>query len=73
MKRLSGFDSMSSNEAKWHNASEVVDYALTKNPNNVGEFFNIVDQVESFGQIDASKRLVSYICKNAPDHSRCRG
>ena len=71
MKRLSGFDSMSGDEAKWQNAAKVVDYALTKNPDNADEFFNIVDQVVSFGQIDASKRLISFICKNTPDHSRC--
>lgn len=71
MKRLSGFDSMSDDEAKWQNASKVVDYALTKNPNNADEFFNIADQVVSFGQIDASKRLISFICKNTPVHSRC--
>ena len=71
MKRLSGFDSMSDDESKWQNAAKVVDYALTKNPSNVDEFFSIVDQVVSFGQLDASKRLISFICKNAPDHSRC--
>ena len=71
MKRLSGFDSMSGDEAKWQNAAKVVDYALTNNPNNADEFFDIVDQVVSFGQIEASKRLTSYICKNTPDHSRC--
>ena len=72
MLRLSGFDSMSGDEAKWENAAKVVDYALTKNPNNVDGFFSIVDQVVSVGQIDASKRLISFICKNTPDHSRCR-
>jgi predicted alpha/beta superfamily hydrolase len=73
MKRLSGFDSMSNDEAKWQNAAKVIDYALTKNPNNADEFFNIVDQVVSFGQIDASKRLISFICEKTPDHSRCIG
>ena len=71
MKRISGFDSMSSDQAKWQNAAKAVDYALTKNPNNVDEFFNIVDQVVSFGEIDASERLISFICKNTPDHARC--
>ena len=71
MKRISGFDSMSDDEAKWQNAAKAVDYALTKNPNNADEFFNIVDQVVSFGQIDASKRLISFICENIPDHSKC--
>ena len=73
MQRLSGFDSMSNDEVKWQNAAKVVDYALTKNPNDADEFFDIVDQVASFGQIEASKRLVSYICKNVTNHSRCMG
>lgn len=73
MKRLSGFDSMSADESKWQNAAKVVDYALTKDPSNADEFFGIVDQVVSFGQIDASKRLISFICKHTPDHSRCIG
>jgi predicted alpha/beta superfamily hydrolase len=73
MKRMAGFDSMSDDEVKWENAANVVEYALTKNPNDVGEFFNIVDQVVDFGQVDASKRLISFICKNTPDHSRCMG
>ena len=71
MKRMSGFDSMSKDESKWKNAANVIDYALTKNPNNADQFFDIVDQVVSFGQTEASKRLVSSICKNTPKHSRC--
>jgi len=71
MKRLSAFDSASKDSARWNNASDVVKYALTKTPSDVEEFIGIADEMVAYGMSDGSKRLISYICEQSVEHSRC--
>jgi len=71
MKRESAFHSASDIKERWHVASNIVRYALTKNPSDVDEFIDISDEMVAYGWSDGSKRLISYICKQSPEHSRC--
>ncbi len=72
MLRMSGFDSLSSNEARWNNAKSVVKYALSMTPSNVDAFLDIANQLLDYGPPEGSKRLTSYICDQVPDHTACQ-
>ncbi len=71
MKRESAFHSASKIEERWHVASDIVKYALAKTPNDVDEFISIADELSDYGAIEGSQRLISFVCEQAPGHSRC--
>lgn len=71
MKRESAFHSASDIEERWQVASDIVKYALAKTPNDVDEFFGISDEMVGYGMAEGSKRLISFICEQLPEHKRC--
>lgn len=71
MKRESAFHCASNIEERWKVASHIVEYALSKSPGNVDEFIDIADEMVGYGMVDGSKRLLSFICDQAPKHQRC--
>ncbi len=71
MKRESAFHSASDIEARWQVASDIVNYALSTTPRDADEFFNISAEMIDYGMLDGSKRLISFVCKEVPEHSKC--
>lgn len=72
MKRESAFHSASNSKERWQVAYDIIEYALTKTTNDADEFFGIADEMIGYGMIEGSARLVSYICEQLPDHSKCK-
>lgn len=71
MTRQSAFHSASKTQERWEIASNIVEYALSKRPDDIDAFFDISDEMIGFGMIEGNKRLLSYICEQAPKHNRC--
>jgi hypothetical protein len=72
LARMSGMGSMSGDVKQHENAAAAVKYVLNRNKNDAYELFDTAHQVASLGAIDGSKRLISYICKQAPQHPKCQ-
>lgn len=71
LARMSGMGSMSGDAKQHQNAAAAVKYVLNRNENDAYELFDTAMQVASLGAIDASKRLISYICEEVPLHEKC--
>jgi predicted alpha/beta superfamily hydrolase len=71
MKRESAFHSASNIQERWQIASNIVKYALSKTPSDIDEFLDIADEMIGYGMSEGSERLVSFVCQQAPKHSRC--
>ncbi|MEM7359673.1 MAG: alpha/beta hydrolase-fold protein [Pseudomonadota bacterium] len=72
MKRESAFHSASNIEERWQVAANIVEYALSKSPNDADEFIGIADEMVGYGMVEGSHRLLSYICEHASEHQRCK-
>lgn len=71
MKRESAFHSASDIKERWQVAADIVKYALTRTPGDADEFISLSDEMVAYGMSDGSKRLMSFICQQLPEHDRC--
>ena len=71
MKRESTFHSASNIEERWQIASNIVNYALAKTPSDADEFIEMVNELVKYGSPQGSARLLSYVCEQLPEHSKC--
>ena len=71
LARMSGMDSWADDSEKHKNAAAAVKYVLARNKSDADELFGTAKQLESLGGADASKRLISYICDEAPEYKAC--
>lgn len=71
MRRESAFHSASNNPERWRIASDIVKYGITKIPSYADEFIDMANEMVDYGLEEGSERLISYVCVQSPEHSRC--